>query len=279
MHRSFKIGILLLFCGSCILLSGGCEEVVENTVTESIPPRLVVDAQFTDEPGAHFVRLTWSVPLHSNEPAPAASRAMVTVSDGRHVYPFVENTPGSGIYYTEAAVKGEAGKTYTLLIAHEGKTYTATETMQEVTGLAPVENYRPESPQSNFYLWDVPNIHSVHAGTSYEWHVILTPPTGGTLQKELEFVYYNFTGLETSALFQLNEMSQTLRFEKGTTLTQKKYSLSPHYYHFLKAMYTETDWRGGLYDASPANVPTNLSGGATGFFRVSAVTSLSQVIR
>ena len=38
-------------------------------------------------------------------------------------------------------------------------------------------------------------------------------------------------------------------------------------------MLSETEWRGGLFDVKRANVITNLSEGAVGFFAVSTVVT------
>ena len=55
-------------------------------------------------------------------------------------------------------------------------------------------------------------------------------------------------------------------FPLGTIITEKKYSLTPEHAKFIRAMLSETEWNGNVFEASPANLPTNLSNGAIGFF-------------
>jgi hypothetical protein len=43
-------------------------------------------------------------------------------------------------------------------------------------------------------------------------------------------------------------------------------------------MLLETNWTGGLFTVAPANVGTNLSEGAFGFFGACAVTELSVIV-
>jgi hypothetical protein len=64
----------------------------------------------------------------------------------------------------------------------------------------------------------------------------------------------------------------------GATVVRRKYSVSPAYRSFLRAVMSETEWRGGAFDVERANPPTNLSNGAIGFFAVTTVAMDSTVV-
>lgn len=263
--RIFTISVITLFVS--------CEEVINTPGSEDFTPIIIVESLFTDEEKVQFVKLSQSVPVNYNGEVKPVSNATVFISDGSKIFTMLEKSVGSGIYETLGYVKGEVGKTYQLNIISDGKVYSATDKMEPVTPIVPIE-YGSKNA-GGFYEWSVPNNHSLSPGVTYQWNVEFLHLTG----EKTSVTYYNFTGLETTSLFALNQMSQSVRFKTGTVITQKKYSLSADYYKFLKAIYTETDWRGGLYDVNPANAPTNLTNGAGGYFRASSVTTLIQEVK
>lgn len=53
-------------------------------------------------------------------------------------------------------------------------------------------------------------------------------------------------------------------------------SISKQKYDFYMAILLETDFSGAGFAGPPANVPTNLSNGALGFFSVSDVTEIKK---
>lgn len=260
--------ISILYCAS------GCETVIDSEIDDHKVNLLVVDGLFTNERTKHTIRLSKSFPVNfDGQPDPALG-ALLSLSDGAKDYYFSE-IPQTGIYQTIDSLQGEPGKPYTLSIQWEGHHYVATDTMPLIPVVNPLSFNPPD--QEGFYTWSVPNDHSVKPGNTFETSIEFIHAENNGKKDTTTVTYYNFTGLDASALFYLNQMSQTIKFKKGATIVQKKFSLSAHYYSFLKAIYIETDWRGGLYDLTPANVPTNLSGGAQGFFRTSAVNKLAQI--
>ena len=53
------------------------------------------------------------------------------------------------------------------------------------------------------------------------------------------------------------------------------YGISKEQYEHNTALMLETDWGGGPFSGPPANVPSNISNGALGFFSANAVSSKS----
>jgi hypothetical protein len=52
------------------------------------------------------------------------------------------------------------------------------------------------------------------------------------------------------------------------------YALSEEAHDYLLAITDQTEYRGGLFDTPPANVPTNIRGGGFGFFITAAVAEI-----
>jgi hypothetical protein len=64
----------------------------------------------------------------------------------------------------------------------------------------------------------------------------------------------------------------------GDTVLIKQYNIGPEAYDIFIGIMNETDWNGGLFDAPPANVATNLSNGALGYWGAASVREKSVII-
>jgi hypothetical protein len=72
---------------------------------------------------------------------------------------------------------------------------------------------------------------------------------------------------------------EEFNFPENTIIMRKKYSVGEEYKNFLRAMLSETEWRGGIFDVQRENVPGNLSSGAVGFFAVCTVISDTTIVK
>ncbi|MFH0866598.1 MAG: hypothetical protein V1904_10400, partial [Bacteroidota bacterium] len=59
-----------------------------------------------------------------------------------------------------------------------------------------------------------------------------------------------------------------------TLITERRYSITAEHAQYIRAMLSETNWSGGLFDSAHSNVPTNMSEGAVGFFSACGVETL-----
>jgi hypothetical protein len=64
-------------------------------------------------------------------------------------------------------------------------------------------------------------------------------------------------------------------FPEGALITERRYSVSPAHEEYIRSLLIETNWNGGLFNATTANLPTNLSNGAVGFFYAGAVNQIT----
>ena len=62
----------------------------------------------------------------------------------------------------------------------------------------------------------------------------------------------------------------------GETFKFEQYRITEEAFDFFLAIQFETIYKGGLYDSPPANIPSNVSNGAVGFF-VTAGVAKSEV--
>jgi hypothetical protein len=89
--------------------------------------------------------------------------------------------------------------------------------------------------------------------------------------------YYTLPTLDVSEVFA--PTLEAVSFPKGTILTERKYSLTDEHAAFIRALLLETTWSGGYFNTASANVPTNLSKGAVGFFGACGVAEKVEVVK
>ena len=102
----------------------GCQEVI-NLDLNSANPYLVIDATIDDEAAADTVKITKTVGLDQGvSDLRGVVGARVTLSDDAgNSEVLLENSAGK--YLTNTMAKGVPGRTYTLAVVAEGKTYTS----------------------------------------------------------------------------------------------------------------------------------------------------------
>jgi hypothetical protein len=94
---------------------------------------------------------------------------------------------------------------------------------------------------------------------------------------EAVLIQYDLKNIDVNKEFKPDQ--EQIYFPTGTIILRKKYSVSDAYKEYLRGMLSETAWRGGAFDAVPANPATNLSDGATGFFAISSVIADTIIVK
>lgn len=278
-----KLNRILLL--SWIVVVSGCIEQIDLTeINGNTSGRLVVDGEITNEQKAHLVKLTKTNIAIPEGPAERVSGAAVFISDGLNIYPLHEIDTLPGIYATDESVQGEVGKTYTLTIQADGMLYTGTSTIQPVTPFTEeVEIFRApnrlENPiPDNFDIYEV-EFPKVRYGVAKPSKVLYYAPDPVTDSLQSAF-HYEFPGIDPQGfLLNFQGHNERIFIKDGTEITQVKYSLTEENYEFMRAVYAQTDFKGGLFDRIASNVPTNMNNGALGFFSASAVISRSFIFR
>ena len=273
------IGILfpLFFCTTCV-------EIVDlSELNEPTSGRLVIEGLITNERKQHFVILSRTKQAVSNTPAEKVSGAILAISDGTNEFMLSESDSLEGVYLTDANVAGEIGKTYTLRVKIGQTIYTASDIMEPVTPFRSTEELF-EQPNRIDPLIDesIPvyelRFPKVRYGVSAPAKQFLF--SYDSVAKGLrQAVYYEFPRIDPQGfLLNFSGTNPTLVVEPGSTVVQFKASLSSAHYDFVRAVYAETQFRGGIFDNIPGNSPGNIDNDALGFFGASAVISRTFVV-
>lgn len=240
--------------------------------------RLVVDAWFTTEQKTHEIRLSQTANYFSNEPTPLVSGADVNITGGNEVFTFSEVSPG--VYHSEPTAYAKLGTTYTLNVDYNDESFVATDYCDTVPSLDTMILYPYYDDEGvlegyDFLIWTK---ELAGYGHYYVWRVL---KNGEYIQDTLNEITiesdeYLGDGLEFEAYpIDYVELSQ---IQSGDVLTLEQHNISKQTYDSFIAILTETEWKGGIFDSPPANIPSNISNNGLGVFVVSPIVSMDVVV-
>ncbi|MBK0402791.1 DUF4249 domain-containing protein [Adhaeribacter sp. BT258] len=264
-----------LFSAFLILLLSGCETVVDLELEQS-EPRLSVEAIVTDQQDLNYVKLAMSGPYGKNTETLPVRDAQVNLTDNtgeKITFTHQEN----GLYKPASTFKGIANRLYTLTIIANGQTYTASSLLPEVPQVDTV-GYRyvetktdPFSRKDGYYLslafQDAPEVNN--------YYKIDLIRNGKLLQKDASDILVTDDRLFNGAHV-MDEVNTT--FSQGDEVTLNLLSLTKEACEYYRAI-SALQGQGGLFGRNPANLPTNISNGAVGFFSASAVSGKTVQIK
>jgi hypothetical protein len=239
---------------------------------------LVFDGIITDIRGAQPVVLSWSVTSLNETPAPVTN-ASVLISNQDSSWALAESPANSGRYVTPADFLAVPGKSYTLFISKDAKIYSAKSNMEAGIFFDPLE-YQKDDDNGLYHINWVASAFSSQYPAMWEilldWSAVPGYEGLDSTQTSARLLFYTLPTLDVSQIFAPPVEEQT--FPAGTVITENRYSLTAEHAEFIREMLMETSWQGGLFSSVPANVTTNLSAGATGWFAACGKTSLSLTV-
>lgn len=249
----------------------GCTKIIDLELNDAENQKLVVDAWFTTEAKQHEVKLTLTTSYFENETAPTATGATVYITDGVTNIPFNEEEPG--IYKSAPTAKADYHTNYKLHIDYNGEVY---ESETYVDSVAPVDSITASPGYDllgDYYGMDI-NIwtQELHGlGDHYLWRIFINGELETDTLNEIDFETDEY--LPDGVYFTEWPITYSEGAVSGDVVKLEQHHISKETYDLIMAVMLETDWRGGIFDSPPANVPTNISNGAVGFFIATAVAS------
>jgi len=271
MLRSILFGLLLFLAG--------CVKEADWTPPDSSPDLLVVEGMITDQQGVHYLTLAKSIATLNEKPLPV-SGATVLLSSEDSAWTLSEVSEDAGRYATPEWFAGNAGKTYTLQIFYQGQVFSARDILVPGSYFSELR-YAPNEDDELYHIDYVSSAFNNEKPAMWEieldWSAV-----NGYEQTEPDLcrarlIFYSLPTLDVSEIFA--PLAEQISFPSGTVITERRYSLSEKHAEYIRQMLLETNWQGGLFPTANANVSSNLSAGATGFFAASAVTTLSLTVK
>ena len=267
-----KKGILFIL----LLLSlYSCVKKTNWPITGNVPKLIVVDGILTDEPQRQVIRITYPTAGLNEIPVPV-SGANVVINNEDSTYELLEIPAGSGLYQTHSNFSAVLGKNYSLLIFSGEKVYSAKASMMPGLVFNPL-HYVKNDGDNLFHINYVASAFNTELPAMWEvqldWSKVAGYEQTDSSLCQKRMLFYTLPTLDVSEIFAPG--MEKISFPAGTHIIEKRYSLSSGHAGFIRTLLSETNWQGGLFCSAPANVLTNLSSGAIGYFGVCAVTELS----
>jgi hypothetical protein len=272
--RAFRESFFLPFIA---ILLASCEETVQLDINQ-VPQRVVIEAQVTDIPGLQFVRVTRSAGFYEPGATNRVADAQVIIrDDSGEQMQFVHNPGGSpdsvGYYLPASGYTGVAGQTYTMTVSLDGQTYEAIDKLIRVTKIDSL-GYRPNV----FRERDEPSDGKI-------WELLIYAKEPQDTEDNYLIKYYRNDSLVYDGdtdVYVLNDygvgenidgVPSSVYYAPGDKARVEMYSLSRDGFLFYSDLVTVLNSDGGMFSPPPANPRSNISGGAMGFFQVSAMSS------
>ena len=248
------------------MLIFSCEKKANKILPESNFNDIIIDASITDEFKSQEIIL--SIPgRNQNDTLIPVSNASVLIKANNIIYYFSESDSLKGHYFSDSLFSPVVGTNYHLEISYKSKKYTATTYMLPVKPFLPL-TYIIDSISDKYLITWVTNPYNPIEESMYE--VLITPHIEND-SLNIRAFYYSFNTVDVSQAFA--NPPANIFIPHGSKIIEKKYSLTPGYAKFLRALASETMWQGGLFSETPSNLPSNIEGGALGYFSTCAVST------
>ncbi|MHB1278510.1 MAG: DUF4249 family protein [Bacteroidia bacterium] len=251
-------------------LFASCEEKIDLELGDT-QTRVVIEGNLITETDSSYVRLSLTQDYFNPIEPVYVSDGTVEISSNQGTVMF--NYAGDGLYKGPAGYKPDTSVVYTLKVLVDGKEYTATSTlfpMFEVDTTLQFD-YRPAS---GF-------IEEGYAVTYY------------STDNRLDEVYTKFNFGQNDTLFDQSILFtnagirkfETVPFElpffrvqSGDKVMMEFRSIDVPVATYLQALANLNNGAPGPFKTPPANPPTNISGGAVGYFMATDIVRVNKIV-
>lgn len=267
----------LVYIALC-LLTASCVKETAWDVSGVDAGLIAVDGILTSERKAQTITINHPV-SNLNDSARPLSGATVVLHTADSTWNLSEQPAGSGKYITPSTFIAMLNKTYTLNIFSGSSVYSAKAGMVPGTSFQQL-SYVQNSKDTLYHIDYVASAFSTSQAAMWEilldWSTLPRYQNTDPSKCRARLLFYTLPTLDVSEIFA--PVVEQVSFPRGTKITERRYSLAPAHAEFVREMLLETSWQGGLFPTAAANVSTNLSAGAVGFFGVCSVNELSLIV-
>ncbi len=270
-----------------MLIFNSCTEEVEIEL-DSTFTRLVVYGEITTDTTAHRVELKKSADYFFNQPAQTVSNAVVEISYGDTSLRLLENPELPGIYETPADFYGVVGQTYNLSVNGvdidengESEEYTAS---SYLPGINDIDSIKLKYTSNSFFagweiqVWtyDPADIRNYYAFKSLINNRLVSDTLTEIVIQNDDLFNGNFTYGITSQF--LDAAKEDEKVVEGDTVTFEANGITEEYFNFMFQSQSESFGQNPLFSGPPANISSNISNGALGFFTAYSITRSSAIV-
>jgi Domain of unknown function (DUF4249) len=253
-----------------------CEEVIDYKLRET-DEKTVVQGWVTDQPGPYTVRITGTKGYLAPGEVPTRDADLVTITDVEANVVDTLRRTAAGTYQTTAKLgTGQINHSYRLLVVRGSQRIEATTRLKPCSPLDSI-NFTYRSPRTDLV-----------SDSGYYTTIYFREPLGRGDYYRVNF-YSNDEWRNRNELFFFDDELYDGNYGDAEiggypthlhdTVTIQMLSIDKAAYDFYTGLANSQYQSGTPFDSPPANAPTNLSGGALGFFGASQVRSVTRIVR
>ena len=280
--KTINKSIFYILCLLSMLLLEQCTEKI-NIKLDNNQPHLVVEGMVTNEATVKTIRLSTTTDYFYTQVAPAVTQAKVMLNDNTTTVTLIESPANSGIYVTPSIYTGIPGTKYTLNIelqtAISGqKIYSASETMPRAYSPDSLKMlYHSDWGKSGFwetqlFIQDPPEVN-FYSFRAFRNDILVTDTLSNVRISDDKF--YNNRYVRGMPTVFWNQEFQSAKIIEGDKIRLQVGSITKEYYTFLEELRLEVNPKNPLFSGPSANVSTNISNGAYGYFSACAESYVS----
>ncbi|MES2559096.1 MAG: DUF4249 family protein [Bacteroidota bacterium] len=254
MKNKFIYSILAL-----VFILQSCKEEIDLNVPGG-KQKVVIESEVTTETDSSFVKVTRTADYYSTNTNLAVTNAVVTVNG------LTFSHTANGIYKPAAPFAAVAGTTYNLNVIADGATYTATSLLEPMFRVdsvfqvfKPKEGFLDAGYAINYIGFDDrPKIKYTYFRMGYFDTIV----ERDSMDNNLILFNSDQTPIGTPYFFEL----PFTRFQPQEEVILIFRSVTKEMNDFIAAYNEQTSGAPGPFQVPPANLPTNIKGGAIGYF-------------
>lgn len=294
--KKFRISLpaYILFFLTTALFSACTEDITIKT--DNSAPVLVVYGTLTDQLKKQEIQLSSSSGYFDTEANLRISGATVTLQEDSNnvvrTYNLIEDSSKAGIYKTEQPMAGSPGWKYTLTVVtdfdKDGKveTYEAETVMEHLTPLDSINITKEKKGEYTYFSLNMSAQDQANVDDYYLCKYQINDSVYSKISKYIPFEDTSLDGQYVSNLsiwffndindkskFSDDEIEDMVFMESGDKVIAEIDRISKGYYDFLRQCQSEINGSNPMFGGPPANISTNLSNGARGYFTAYCTSS------
>lgn len=289
--KSISVWITALFF---MAVTNSCtEDTTINTTDSAYIP--VIYGTITDQNIRQQIQISSSNGYFDKEQNKSISNAVVTLSEDSsvisHSYVLTQDSVGSGIYLTPHPVMGKPGWTYKLSVLMDfnndgtAEEYTATCTMPEKLKVDSFNVTKKEVGEYTLFSLNISAQDQKDEENYYFGKYAINGVWYNKISKYIAFddmslngqyvrnlSVWNFEDIKDKSKFSDDDAKDMVFMSSGDSIVVEFSNISKDYFDFINDCTAQKDGSNPMFGGPPANISTNISNGARGFFTAYAVS-------
>ena len=291
--KSISVSIIALFM---MTITFSCtEDTTINTTDSAFVP--VIYGTITDQNIRQQIQISSSSGYFDKEQNKRISNAVVTLREDSSLisrsYALTQDSVGSGIYLTQDPFIGKPGWNYRLSVTMDfnndgvAEEYTAACTMPEKLNIDSFNITKKKVGEYtlfslNINAQDQENVDNYYFGkysvNGVWYHKISKYIAFNDVSLDGQYVknlsVWNFNDIQDKSKFSDDDAKDMVFLTSGDSMVVEFSNISKAYFDFINDCTHQKNGSNPMFGGPPANISTNISNGARGFFTAYAVSTV-----